>query len=200
MKELKALFAQSGFPGIIDESKEPELISLQTYAKLYLTTRDRNKELEAKKILLLEHTINLLDANEKSSSCNFFNWEDSTNTLFGKPGNSMDNCLSSLKKACSSLQKGEEMMESINNHLYSQAFRKACAYGAVEVINILLQHKSLLNNFDINEPSSNGKTALDWIKKATINNKTKESLVEKFIRFGAVSGEQIKLESMAAFG
>jgi len=140
-------------------------------------------------------TVNLLDASEKSSSCDFFNWEDSKNTLFGKPANPLDNCFSLLKQACSSLKKGDEMMESINNQLYSQAFRKACAYGAVEVINILLQHRSLLNNFEINEPSSNGKTALDWVMKATIDKTAKESLVNKFISLGAVSGEQIKLES-----
>jgi hypothetical protein len=144
--------------------------------------------------LLLEHTYNLLNTNAESTSSIFIDWENSKSTLFSKPdSNPLDDCLSLLKEACSTEQKGDEMMEAINSELYSQAFRKACAYGAVEVINLLLEHKSLLKNFDINEKSSNGNTALDWVKKSTIDDKVKVSLVEQFIKLGAVTGKQVKL-------
>ncbi len=112
---------------------------------------------------------------------------DSKDSLFNNTINPLDNCLMLLKQACSSTQKGGEIQEAIDNRSYSQAFRKACAYGAVEVVNIFLQNKSLLN-FDINEPSSNGKTALDWAKNADIDNKIKEPLVKQLITAGAMTG------------
>lgn len=197
LKSLQASLAQFGIPGQPEKPDDdlPDLFLLQNYAKFYLNTRELNKKLEANKELLLEHTVNLLDVYGCSLSDNSFDWGD-PNTLFAKRVNPLEDCLASLAQACKTSQKGDEILESISKQDYSQAFRKACAYGAAKVIHIFLEHKSLLNNFDINEPSSNGNTALDWINKAPgMNMEIKKSLVNELLRSGALTGQQLKLNS-----
>lgn len=70
---------------------------------------------------------------------------------------------------------------------FSLLLRKACCGPCPAVIKILVQHKEELN-ININAPSSNKMTALDWLQEAQTELEIKTALKTLLISHGAKSG------------
>ena len=92
-------------------------------------------------------------------------------------------------------KKGQEIIDVFcQNKPVSLAFRKACAYGALSIVQIMLEDRTLLDNFDVNEESSNGKTALDWINDNKTLNENRKEIIRKLLRnAGALTAQEKKL-------
>jgi hypothetical protein len=113
-------------------------------------------------------------------------------TAFISVTDPLSKCIVMLSNACKQSDKKEELLDAINKDLFALAFRKACAYGEEQVVNLLVENRSLLGDFSLNESSSNGFTAVDWVKKAAYEKTKQERILERIIAAGAVSAEQIK--------
>jgi len=59
-------------------------------------------------------------------------------------------------------KKHDKICEAIVRKDYALAFRNACVRKLYPLIMALMKHNDLLA-FDLNAPSSNGNTALDWL-------------------------------------
>lgn len=98
--------------------------------------------------------------------------------------------------ACPTLTK-IDVAKDIGKNDFSAVFRKACAYGIVEVVKKLIEHKDILS-VDINGTSSNGLTALDWIndeasiQKKKIKPSAQKQIKDIIIAAGALSSKDIK--------
>lgn len=98
-----------------------------------------------------------------------------------------------INKIC----KDKEVLTPLKEKNYTLALKKACARLNLDVIKILLHYKISKNlNLDLNAPSSNGNTALDWAKEAKTVSPAQKSKQKEIIGFmeknGALSGAEIK--------
>lgn len=79
------------------------------------------------------------------------------------------------------------LSEAINEKRYALACRRAVVGGELDALNFLLDCKQKgYIQFDINEPSSNGKTALDWvITTRSIPERVKNAMIKALLQLGA---------------
>lgn len=101
-----------------------------------------------------------------------------------------------MSLACEKTEKGPEILEAVSKAVYAQAFRKACAYGELDIVKLLLKNRlQLLGNFNLNEPSSNGNTALDWVQKTkydAVKMKDVNEISRLIVAAGALTSENLK--------
>lgn len=98
--------------------------------------------------------------------------------------------LSALKKLCSTPQR-KPILDVIKANKLPLALRKACSSGDTEVIKFMIMNKGALGDYDLNETSSNGNTALDWLQACKSLQKTPsihDTLVTLLIEAGAKAG------------
>jgi len=151
---------------------------LRDYPGLQKEARSLAEQIKAYKA---KNTINTPCANDVSKAFFSFIYPDRTHVI-------------SFYQGCKNIPKGQEIIDVFSeNKPVSQAFRKACAYGAETIVKLLLNDRGLLGNFDLNEPSGNGLTALDWVNKNKIPDKTKAEIKRVIIEAGALTAEEIKL-------
>lgn len=90
-------------------------------------------------------------------------------------------------------------LDEIKKKNYGAALRKACAAGSIPLVKVLLKHKNWLSqDFDINEPSSNGKTAYNWVMTATFKSDVKVKLIQMLVSAGAKTAAPTSIASSPA--
>ncbi|CDZ78438.1 hypothetical protein BN59_02748 [Legionella massiliensis] len=90
------------------------------------------------------------------------------NSLFKSPSESIKN-----------------LIQQIEGKNYSLALRNACNRGEFQVIQLLMKYQAQLN-ININEPSKNGNTALDWLNAFQGNGPEKQKAIELLQESGAL--------------
>lgn len=79
------------------------------------------------------------------------------------------------EKLCKGKADVERYLNAIKQKEYGLALRLACSWGNKPLVHLLLPYVSVLK-IDLNERSSNGNTALDWLEKAQISHSLKSSI------------------------
>ena len=82
-----------------------------------------------------------------------------------------------LRQIQETTQKKERnsLSDALEKKDYSLMLRRACAYGNLKVVKLLLKHKSQLY-IDISATFSNGKAALDWLNSSTASSEIKNNI------------------------
>ncbi|MFZ2315242.1 MAG: hypothetical protein WAW86_06260 [Gammaproteobacteria bacterium] len=96
--------------------------------------------------------------------------------------------MKTFKNMCDQTPDGTEILAASLKSL-PLAFRKACAYGKIDLVEFILQHQTTLHPFDINEPSAIGYTALDWAHTIQ-DHHLKEQMIARLEAHGALTSEQ----------
>lgn len=81
-------------------------------------------------------------------------------------------------------------LQALATKQYALALRKACSIGSGPHIDLILSYITLLD-ININEVSSNGYSALDWIQNAKISVPVKDEIVKKLTALDAKNGKDI---------
>lgn len=133
-------------------------------------------------------------AANRTNKVDFTNDGDLASFMFFTATNPLANCLKQLCLACKNVTGGQDVYAAIVRTQYSQALRKACVIGSVEIVRLLMANRDLLDNFDLNEASpSNGRTALDWLELAVLDAGVKREIKSLLVPApapGAVSPAQ----------
>lgn len=82
--------------------------------------------------------------------------------------------------------------QELNKKCYNVALRQACGMHSYDLVVGMLREVEALN-IDINEQSSNGYTALDWLEKRCLNNQDPEyqQVRQQMKRCGALNQQEI---------
>lgn len=96
--------------------------------------------------------------------------------------------MKTVKQLCDKTINGPEIFAASLESL-PLAFHKACAYGELDLVTLILQDQTASANIDLNEASPNGYTALDWAHTIT-DNPLKEQMIAKLEAHGALTSEQ----------
>lgn len=84
--------------------------------------------------------------------------------------------LRAAEKICEKRDEFNSFMRALQDKKYALALRKASAAGSLPLVYTLGKYISVLG-INVNEPSSNGWTALDWLENAqSINGEIKEAI------------------------
>lgn len=95
------------------------------------------------------------------------------------------------KTLCANNPKFDSYLNAIKEKQYSVALRKAASIGSLRLTTLLLNYRAAIY-FDVNERSSNGNTALDWIKQAKVKTAIRSLIIKQLIKHGAT--EEHKLD------
>ena len=109
-------------------------------------------------------------------------------TVFYRPQHNQ--LIAEIEKNCKDQTKIRNFLDALYAKNYSLALRKACSIGLLDFIKILFASQ-ISDEIDINQTSSNGFTALDWINEAKVAETIKMQIVSLLEERGAVSGSTL---------
>jgi hypothetical protein len=82
--------------------------------------------------------------------------------------------------------------EAIAERNYNTALRRACLFGLLDQALLLLEKQDHLPGFKINDPATDGRTALDCAEQSANNAATKQVLIHTLALYGAAKGIRAK--------
>lgn len=94
-----------------------------------------------------------------------------------------------LQKIIATQTQFEPLKAGVDARNYGLVLRQACRLGAEDIINTILPFIGKLS-IDINQASSNGNTALDWLDSSQCDPDTKSRLRGLLISFGALDKQK----------
>ena len=103
--------------------------------------------------------------------------------------------MSKAKKLCRGNEYFIPLLNAIDKKDYSLALRKASAVVNLPLLKLILSYQEKLN-IDVNVPSSNGFTALDWVIHSDSPQKDIEEATNILRKFGASSSDEIAMNSI----
>lgn len=112
--------------------------------------------------------------------------------LFWKSNFSHNPLINRIKAICTN----QQLLTALSNHNYALALRKASSELWMPIVILLLDYKQNRGiQFNINDSSSNGNTALDWVRKAKPKNQidaeAQARIIEVLKAQGALESRQI---------
>ncbi len=110
-----------------------------------------------------------------SNPCNLSFFSSSSRT-------GLDALLGEISLSCDD----RSVTQAIADHQYSLLLRKLCSGGKYGWVQKILSHKNDLK-IEINQPSTNGKTALDWLDSRTDQSPIKENTRRLLCESGALN-------------
>lgn len=75
------------------------------------------------------------------------------------------------------------LSSALEKHDFSLLLRCACAYGNLPIVRLLLENKDTLE-VNIKQTSSNGNSALDWVKKSSAESRIKNAIESLLLEHG----------------
>jgi hypothetical protein len=166
--------------------------------------------------LLTQYTLSNTDSQEnahitqviavyKAKVAEVFSIEDSIKAPVGSlqpspPSSSSvpdphEELLSKAEKICAQKDEFSTFMAALQNKKYNLAFRKAVAVGSLPLVHMLEKYIAVLS-INVNEPSSNGWTALDWLDDNKTLNKDIAAEIRRILKVHhAQNGTRVRTQA-----